>query len=230
MSETTTPEFQDEMQELTFKQLNQFIAKRNDLVGMANAATGDRVTLTESLTESSDDPEIIAAREARDEAIMLLHKLVTPKVEEIIANSSGELETLEAKIKDIDTKLKPGLNYYKKVYGDEAAEHFSPQARLKGLKVGPVGGGGRRIRGYKVETTVDDETTLHENFASAAKYLDVDTTLLQDAFFTAAGNPKQVKDAPDRVEFSVQFTEVDEDGNESVNSSDIVAFRETEAA
>lgn len=231
MTETATesvdtgPVFKDEMHEGSYNQLAGFIAQRNELVGMANAAQGDRVTLTEQITENATDPEIIAAREARDEAIARLDELVKPQVEKVMANASGELSNIEEKIKALDNTLKPGITFFKKIYGDEAAEALPTQARLKGMKVGS-GGGGRRIRGYVVDVTVDGETQRLENFASAAKYLDVDTTLLQEAFFNAAGNPAQLKDAPDNVEFNVTFEEVDDDGNKSENTANIVAVRE----
>jgi len=221
----TGPVFKDEMHKGAYDQLAGFIAQRNELVGMANAAQGDRVTLTEQITENATDPEIVAAREARDEAVARLDELVKPQVEKVMANASGELSNIEEKIKTLDSTLKPGLSYFKKVYGDAAAEALPAQARLKGMKVGS-GGVGRRIRGYVVDVTVDEETERFENFASAAKYLEVDTSLLQEAFFTAAGNPAQLKDAPNNVVFSVTFTEVDEDGNKSENSADITAIRE----
>lgn len=224
-TEAKAPEFKDAMQKMAFEQLVEFIKERNSLVGTANAANGDAVTLYEQLTEESTDPEIVAAREARDEAIMRLHDLVAPKVKEIKAEATEGLSGIEAKIKEIDSVLKPGLNYYKKLYGDEAGEHLPKQARLSGLRITSSGTGGRRVRGFRVAVTVDGEVEEFENFASAAKYLDKETATLQDAFFEAAGNPKQVKDAPDKVSFNVTFTEVDEDENVTERTASIYAFR-----
>lgn len=225
-TETTPLAFVDEMHELTHKQIEKFINERNALVGQANAANGDRVTLTEQITENSTDPAIVEAREMRDEAIMRLHELVTPKVNEIVENAAGSVVEVEESIKEIDGKLKPGLTYYKKVYGEDAAKHLPSQERLKGTQI-RSGGGGRRVRGFKVDVTVDGETTTFDNFASAAKYLEVDTTDLQEKFFEKAGNPKQVKDAPDVVNMTINYTEVDEDETETEKEAFVKAWRPT---
>lgn len=225
MAEAPTEiKFTDEMQELTHKQLAKFITDRNALVGKANAASGDRVTLTEQITENSTDSEIVAARQARDEAIMRLHELVTPQVEAIVADSQGSMDEVEASIKEIDSKLKPGLTYYRKLYGEDAAGALPTQERLKGTQI-RSGASGRRVRGFRVEVTLDGETTGFENFTQAAKFLDVETADLQSKFFEAAGNPKQVKDAPNEVKFAVNITEVDEDENETVKEVLLRAYR-----
>jgi len=233
-AEANEPEplkFEDEIHELTHKKVESLIVERNTLVGKANAVKGDRVTLMNTLTENDDDPEIVAARQARDEAVMLLHSLVTPKVEAYLADAAGSVEGIEEQIKELDGKIKPGLTFYKKVYGEDAAKFLPKQERVQGLNVGRAGTGGRRIRGYAVDVTVDGETTGFDNFASAAKFLDLETAQLQNAFFEAAGNPKQVKDAPDRVEMTLNYTEVDEDENETDKSAFVVATRtETEGS
>lgn len=225
MSETEVPQFKDDMQRMAYEQLEGFIKQRNSLVGTANAANGDRVTLKEQIAEESTDAEIVAAREARDEAIERLEALVNPKVDEVMANAKEATEGLEEKIKEIDAVLKPGLNYLRKLYGDEFADTLPKQTRASGMRVSNAGSGGRRVRGYNVTLTVDGEINEFENFASAAKWLDVETSRLQEAFFEAAGNPKQVKDAPDKVSFTVEFTEVDEDENETVKVASFLAFR-----
>jgi len=215
----------DEVHELMHKQLVGLIGQRNSLVAQANAATGDRQALVESITESSDDPDIIAARTARDEAIMRLHTLVTPKVNAIMENAQeGKAET-EEKVKELDKKVRTGLTYYKSLYTNEDFVKAMPSlVRVKG-GTGGTGAGGRRIRGYDVEAEVDGEVTGFDNFAGLAKWLNVETTVLQDKFFEAAGNPKALKDAPDTVTFSLPFTDVDEDGNESENEAAITATR-----
>ena len=226
-AETTETQvtFKDAMHEMAYKQLADLTKKRNALVGRANAAHGDRVTLTEQITEESTDPEIVKAREARDEAIMLLHKLVTPQVDEVMADAKSSIDGIEKELKDLDTTLKPGLTYLKKMYGEEAVNGLPKMARLQGLRISG-GGGGRRIRGFHVEVTADgEETVTFDNFAGAAKYLDVETSVLQEAFFTAAGNPEKIKDAPDEVDFEITYTEVDDDENTTEKKASLSAFR-----
>lgn len=221
----TGPSFEDEFQEMSFKQLESLTIKRNNLVGTANAANGNRVDLTEQLTEESDDPEIVAAREARDEANELLAKLVGPKVDAILSDASEGLGGIEEQIKEIDSKLKPGLTYYKKVYTDGSEEFLPKQTRLKGMSISNSGSGGRRVRGFYLTVTIDGKVEDFENFATAAKWIDVDTVDLQNAFFAAAGNPDKVKDAPDKVSFTVTFTDTDEDENEISRTASCLAYR-----
>lgn len=221
------PKFKDALQEATFNQLEGFITKRNSLVGNANAAKGDRVTLTEQLTEESQDPEIVKAREARDEAIMLLHKLVSPQVEATVQDSSGRLNEIEAELKELDGMLKPGLSYYKKLYGDEAAADLPTQARLQGLRISSAGTGGRRVRGYDVSVTVDGKITGFENMAGAAKFLEVDTKVLQEAFFETA-KVDNSKDAADEVNFTITIEETDEDENKTERDVAVHCKRKSE--
>jgi hypothetical protein len=220
-----TLNYVDEVHELMHKQLAGLIGQRNSLVAQANAASGDRQSLADSITETSDDAEIVQAREARDEAIMRLHSLVTPKVNEIMENAEGSKAETEEKVKELDKKVRTGLTYYKSLYTNEDFVKAMPSlVRVKG-GAGTTGSGGRRIRGYEVEAEVDGEVTGFENFATLAKWLNVETTVLQDKFFEAAGNPKALKDAPDTVSFSLSFTDVDEDGNESENEAAVTATR-----
>lgn len=218
--------FVDEMHELSHKQLVNFITQRNSLVGKVNAAAGDRVTLTEQIRESDDDPEIVAARERMSEAVLALDALVKPKVDAIIADSAGSQEQFENEIKELDQRLKPGLTYYKKLYdvgGKEPSKHLPAQDRLKGTTI-RSGAGGRRIRGFAVEITIDGQTERFDNFSTAATYLDVETADLQKEFFDKAGTTT-LKDVPDVVNMTLEYVEVDEDGNETPKEAFVKAVR-----
>jgi hypothetical protein len=220
MTEATTEEtlppqtFQDDMHKMQFDLLNGLINERNSLVGQFNAVSGDEETLTEQIRESDDDPEIVAAREAWAEAYLNLMALVEPKVKAIIANTQGSTEELEKQIKELDTKLKPGLTYFKKMYGENAAKYFDSQDRVRGAI--RAGGGGKRVRGFDVIVTIDGEDRQFENAAGAAKFIggDVETSDLQKAFFEKAG-VEASKDAPDVVSLTLDFVEVDGDGNKT---------------
>lgn len=218
-------EFQDPMHEMQFKMLSDLITKRNDLVGKANAAKGDRQTLTEQIRENSQDPEIVKAREAYSEALLALDALVKPEVERIIADSAGATEGIESEISELDKTLKPGVTFFKKVYGDDAAKFFPTQSRLAGAATVRSGAGGRRVRGFRVVVTIDGESTEFENFAGAAKFLDAETSDLQAAFFQKAGT-ETLKDVPDEVNMTIDFTEVDADNNEQAKQAFVKAYRE----
>lgn len=218
-------EFVDAMHKAAYEQLATFINERNSHVGKVNAANGDRMTLTEQITEESTDPKIVKAREARDAAIMALHELVNPQVDKIMTDAKGAVEEIEKAIKDIDAKLKPGVTYFRRVYGEDAADALPAQARLKGVRINSGGGSGRRVRGFNFIVNYAGETEECENAAGVAKFLgDIETSIVQEAFFQAAGVDAS-KDAADTVEFALTLTETDEDGNESETKADIKAYR-----
>ncbi len=235
MSEATNTEapkeqsFRDELQRLQFTEIEKQIVARNDLVGRANAASGDRVTLTEQMRENDTDPEVVEAREQMSKWALKLDELIKPKVDAIINDSKGSVEELEKKIKEADTLVNPGINFYKKMYGDEAAEFFTARARLKGTAVRSGGSGGRRIRGFNVSVTLEgkDEVTF-ENFSAAAKHIGVDTVDLQNAFF-AKGGSEDVSKIADKVEYTINYTDTDSEGNKTEHSAYVTAERTEEA-
>lgn len=220
--------FQGELHQLQFEQIKDFIHKRNSLVATLNAAQGDRVSMTEQFKNESTDPQVVAAREALEQAQQALEALIAPLVEQAIAAASGSTDEIEAALSDLDGKLKPALTYFKKMYeGDATVDALPSQDRLKGASVGRAGSGGRRIRGYNVVVTLDGKTTEFENFTSAAKHLDLDTTDLQKIFFDKAGKGPDaaLKDLPDVVNFAINFTETDDQGVETENEAIIKAYR-----
>jgi hypothetical protein len=226
------PVFPDEMAEMSFKMLSKLTDERNAEVGKINAVKGDRMTLTEQLEASSTNPEAVQAREAKeeaqealDEAIMALHKVIQPEVDALLKDAESSVTQIEEKVKDLDSKIKPGLAYFKKMYGENLAKHLPAMARLKGFSTRGAGSSGRRIRGYVVSVKVDGETTDFENVASAAKYLDVETSALQEAFFKEAGNPEKLADAPDVVTFSVTYTETYDDNSTEDKTAKVTATR-----
>lgn len=240
MSETTAettevqerPSFPDEMSEASFNVLVNLIEQRNAKVGQINAAKGDSDLLREQIQENSDDAEIVSLREARDEAkaaydeaVMALDAAVRPKVHEYLADAEASVKQTEEEVKELDAKIKPGTTYLKKMYGESLAKHLPSLARLKGFSTKGAGASGRRVRGFYVVVDLDGEETQHENFAQAAKFLDVETAVLQEAFFKAAGKDS-LKEIGDRVDFSVEYTDTDEEGNESTYTANLVAFRE----
>lgn len=225
--DTTAPEptFADGFQKMAYEQLEELIAERNSLVGTVNAANGDKSALREQIMEESTDDDIVAAREARDEAIERLEALVKPLIDAIVNESSSGLADTEEKVKELEQKIKPGISYYKKMYGDDASEFLTPLTRVRSARIGNTGTGGRRIRGFNLTVTLNGEVTDYESFSAAAKALDTETSVLQDAFLEAAGNPKQIKDAPDKVSFTLTVTEVDEDENETASEAVFLAYR-----
>lgn len=224
VAQSAEPTFADPVQKAMYEQFIDLIKSRNALVGKVNAANGDAVALKEQITEESTDADIVAAREARDNAIEALEALVKPQVEAMINNAAEGLADAEASIKDIDSKLKPGLTFYKKLYGDDAVDALPTQTRLKGMRIGNSGSSGRRIRGFNVTVTIDNEIQEFESFAAAANYLDEDTKSLQDAFFAAAGTDV-LKEVANKVFFNVTFTEVDDDGNKTEREAAVLAYR-----
>lgn len=223
-TEVKTPTFTDEMQELVYKKIVESINERNSLVGTINAANGDRLALTEQITEEDTDKEIVKAREARDAAIMALDALVRPKVEALVSEAAGGLDEATAKVKEIEATLKPGLSYYKKMYGDNPDE-FPALVRSRSARIGSSGTGGRRIRGFSLTVTANGEVENFPNFAGAAKWLDIDTQVLQEKFFEAAGTT-DLKEIADKVSFEVEYEETDDENNVRKVSASVLAERD----
>lgn len=220
--------FKDELQKVQFEALDNVIKQKNDLVGRANAANGDRQSLTEQIRDNSTDPQIVSLREQISELILQLDSLVTPLVDATIAENSGDVNAIEEQIKALDKTVKSGRTYYKSVYGDEAAEFLTKEERLKGARLGS-GAGTRRIRGYNLTVTIDGDDTTFENFSSAAKYIGVDTPDLQRAFMDKAGTEDADK-FPAEVKFVVEFTDVDDDENKTEKSAMVRAYKTEEKA
>lgn len=210
-------QFSDEMQQMQFTLFQKMIAERNALVADVNAAAGNKEDLLNFYRETdTSDPALVAAREAWSQAYLDLMAIVEPKVEARIADSKGSQEEAEAKIKDLDGKIKPGLNLYRKLYEDldpNAMKYFTKQERVKGVGI-RSGSGVRRLRNLAVDITIDGETTTFENFSTAAKHLDWDTGDLQKAFFDKAGT-EDPKKFPAVTSFSANYVETDKDNNET---------------
>lgn len=226
------PQFPDEMSQEMFKTIVNLITQRNGLVGKVNAVKGDQQTLTEQLIESSTSKDAVAARKRRDkakaeldQAELDLYAAIKPEVEATLADAEGSAKKIEDDIKELDGKIKPAQNFFKKMYGENLSKHLPSLERLKGFSTRGAGSSGRRVRGYTVDVTCDGETTGFDNMAGAAKYLGVETTALQEAFFSAAGNPEALKDAPDRVDFSVEYTDTYDDGSTEIKTATLVAAR-----
>lgn len=220
--------FQDDLHRLQYESFQALIKEKNSLVGRANAAKGDRESLTAEIRDNSTDPEIVNLREQISELIFKLDGLVKPQVDAAISAASGDVNEIEEQIKAKDKTLKSGLTYFFSVYGDEWKDHFTKQDRLKGVTL-RSGGGGRRIRGYNLTVTVDGEDKTFENFSTAAKYIDVETIDLQRAFMDEAGTEDADK-FPPVVSFNVNYVDTDKDGNKTEKSAHVRAFKsETEA-
>lgn len=221
-------EFQDDLHRLQFLSLDALIKERNDLVGRANAANGDRQTLTETIRDNSNDPQIVELRELISQKILELDALVKPLVDKTIEESAGDVNQIEEQIKEKDKTLKSGLTYFKSVYGDDAASFFSKQERLRGTQL-RSSGGGRRIRGYDLTVTVDGEDRTFQNFSTAAKFIGVDTADLQREFFVKAETEDAAK-LPPEVRFVVEYSDTDKDGNKTEKSAIVRAFKNEENA
>jgi hypothetical protein len=212
--------FGSAMQKMQYEGLVEFITKHNALVAKINASTGDRESLAESIRESDEFSDL------REQIAKLQDQLdvaVNEKVEAALANADTDTTALQDEVKELKSTITTGASYYKKLYGEEAANEIPKVDRIKGQRSGG-GSGGKRIRGYNWVVTVGDDVTEYENAASTAKALAVDTAQLQEHFFAKAG-VEQLKDAPDEVVFGLSWVETDEDGTETQVNATIKAYR-----
>ena len=218
--------FDSGMQKMQFEGLVELINEHNSIVAKVNAVTGDRESLAESIRESDEFADL---RNKIAELKEQLDVAVNQKVEAQLAQATddADAESLVSEIKNKKGVITSGINYYKKLYGDDAAADFPKVERIKGQRGG--GAGGKRIRGYNWIVTVSDgeetETTEYENAANAAKALGaVSTKELQEYFFAKAG-VDQLKDAPDTVEFELTWQEEDATGETYDVTANVKAYR-----
>lgn len=230
MTETTTEApvkqertFSSPMEKMQFEGLVEFIDQYNDLVGKINAATGDKDALAAQIAKDKFADEVAEIQRLQE----ALDAKVDAEVEKALTSDQGDMSELTEKAKDLKGKIGAGINYFKKLYGDESAEHFPKQDRLKGTRVGGGSGTGtRRIRGFRVSVTDSDGNSVdHENFASAAKSLGLSTGDLQEYFFTKAG-ATDLTEIGNEVTFRLEWNNTDDEGNETPDHADVRAYRE----
>lgn len=220
--QVTEQTFANPMQKMQFDALAEMIKEYNSLVGKVNAATGDKDALAESIVQQ---PEFDDLRNKIAELQEQLDAAVDVKVQEALASDQGDVTEDTEKAKELKSTITSGVNYYKRLYGENAAEAFPKQERLKGASRAGSGAGGRRIRGFRVVITDSNGPTEYENFANAAKALGIATNDLQEHFFAKAGVEK-LADVPDEVTFTLAWEDVAEDGTKSEASAEVRAYRE----
>lgn len=212
-----TPNFPDQVSEITFNQIVGLTKEHNSLVGTLAAVKGDPHTLMETLRENSTNADAVRIREELEKVRLHEQRLLTemdkaiqPEYEETRKNAEAKSGEIEANLKTVAEKVRAATNYYKKMYED-LAEYLPKLERVKGQgRVGGSATGGRRIRGFDFTVTDKGENTTHENVAQVAKAINVETETLQQGFFSAAGNPESSKDAPNTVEWTVEAGEGDD--------------------
>lgn len=229
MTETVTEapakkerEFSSPMEKMQFEGLEEFIEQYNDLVGKINAATGDKDALADQIAKEKFADEVAEIKRLQEE----LDAKVDVEVEKALTSDQGDMTELTDKAKDLKSKIGAGINYFKKLYGDSSAEHFTKQERLKGQRVGSGGTGTRRIRGFRVTITDSEGTAVdYENFASAAKSLGLGTGDLQEYFFQKAG-ATDLSEIGNVVEFRLDWENEDGEGNKTPDHAVVRAYRE----
>lgn len=217
-----TPEvtFPDPLSKAAFQQIVDLTNSRNEKVGQINAVKGDPHSLLENLRETSDNKQAVTLRDKRNnlrdqltEVEIELDKILKPEVDKMRANAEASVSEIEAAAKDLDGKIKAATNYFKKMYGDDLASHLPKLERAKtSLGGGSSSGSSRRIRGFEFTVTDpksnDGKPTGYENVAQIAKAVNAETETLQEGFFKTA-NVQASKDAPNRVEWTVEVGEGD---------------------
>jgi hypothetical protein len=220
--QVTEQTFANPMQKMQFDALAEMIKDHNALVTQVNAATGDKDALAEAIVQQDEFADL---RNKIAELQEQLDAAVDVKVQEALSSDQGDVTEATEKAKELKGTITSGINYYKKLYGDSAAEAFPKQERLKGASRAGSGAGGRRIRGFRVIITDANGPTEYENFANASKALGIDTKDLQEHFFAKAGAEK-LADVPDEVTFTLEWEDVAEDGTKSKASATVKAYRE----
>lgn len=180
------------------------------------AEFNEKIEKIENLLEQTLSERLIAAT-----------PLIEPAYEAAVASAGVNPEALKQERSTVTATAK----YLTSMYGDEILADTPKIETLRGSGGGGGGGGGRRIRGFDVyidgvlayNTNKDGEKK--STFSAAAKELEVDTTVLQRAFFDAAGSEDVKSDSfPSVVEFefedksgevhNIRAAKVDDSGDE----------------
>lgn len=218
----TEHKFSSPMEKMQFEGLEEFIAEYNGIVGQLNAATGDKDALADQIAKEQFADEVAEIKRLQE----ALDAKVDVEVEKALSSDRGDTTELADKAKELKGTIGAGINYFKKLYGDKAAEKFTKQERLKGQRVGSGGTGTRRIRGFRVTITDSAGAAVdHENFASAAKALGLSTGDLQEYFFQKAG-ATDLSEIGNVVEFKLEWENTNEDGSKSDDHAVVKAYRE----
>lgn len=215
----------DEFGQMALTNLKQVIDKYNGLASRVKAATGDPGALLDNLRETYTEDETVnkirAAIEELDnkrEALFTRRdEILKPVVEAKVAEAKEGLGGAEEEANDLLKTVRAGLKYISDLYDERHLKDLPPLVGKAKSTGGGQGGSGRRIRGFDVyvDGTLsqmrDGKGEKRSNLATAAKEIGVDTEVLRDAFFRAAGTEDSAK-YPATVEFTVSVDEKGEDG------------------
>lgn len=232
----------DEFGQMALSNLRATIEKYNALASRVKAATGDPQALLDNLRESyTEDEQAVKIRTAiedlddkREKLVTALDNILKPIVEQQVNAAKEGLGTAEEEANDLLKTVRAGMKYIGDLYDER---HLSDLPALVGKSRagggGGQGGGGRRIRGFDVyingtlAAMRNGKGVQVSNMATAAKELGVETEVLRDAFFAAAGtdDPKKY---PAKVEFTVSVDEKQEDDSVKQVTKTITAVKVNE--
>lgn len=209
----------DEFGQIAKDKLSVNITEYNEIVRQIKALGGDLDEVVELVKADESDSKVVQANalitdldRRLNEAVAALNAYAREIAESRVANVSGDVEKLNAGADALFKRIKSSTNYIVEMYGDDSLEGLPEVVGRKGRAKPTSGAGGgekqSRIRG--VDVTVDGKPAvqkdakgvLRSNFSVAAKAAGVDTKVLQEAFWTAAGT-RDSKAYPPRTEFDV---------------------------
>lgn len=213
----------DEFGTMAKDRLRATIEEYNVLAAQVKAANSDPADLLETLRDTyTDNPDVVKITEAiekldnqREQLYQKRDALLQPVVEQMVEQAKSGTEGLDAKVADLRSTINAGRKYITDMYGED---NLADLPALVGRRASSGGGGGtgaRRIRGFDVyvngtlATSKNGKGETVSNMATAAKDLGLETEVLRDAFFAAAGTDDSKK-FPAEVTFHVSAGEGDE--------------------
>ena len=228
----------DEFGQQAKERLVDSIGKYNALIATFKASQGTELEVLEALRDTyTDDPAINKLTEqiekldkALDAAIQQKDELLKPVAAKMVADRSNDnVDALTEQIAALNKTITAGKNYLTGIYGEASVSDLpAVQRRSSGGGSGGAGGN-KRVRGFEVfvdgtrAEQKDSQGVMRSNLSAAARKLEVDPKVMQQAFWDAQGtqDSKQFKDS---VTFTVTVNDTaheilakrvaDEDGGE----------------
>jgi hypothetical protein len=228
----------DDFGKMAKERLLATINEYNALAAQAKAANGDPNELLDTLREVYEEDENVNKIRAtiedlddkREKLVSKMDEILRPVVQQRIEAAKQGTEGLDEKLKDLKATVTAGRKYITDLYGEDNLADLPKVAGTRGPNAGGGAGGGRRIRGFDVFVDGELATSLNakkervSNMATAAKQIGVETEVLRDAFFAAAGTDDSSK-YPPIVEFTVSADVKAEDGTVSQKTYTVRAER-----
>lgn len=184
----------NDLPRLAFLDAEKLTNEYNQYMSRIEAAAGDPQALLENLRETSENPKVVSLRDKIEAGKLAVFKLEEQRdailKDEVAAIRADAEKSVEADKVKADEAAKKIAAYMPLLRNMVSAEVLAFLPTKVGKKRGGGGGGGNagtpRVRGYNVLIGEQKFT----NVSAAAKHLEVDSSVLTEAFYAKVGDER----------------------------------------